>query len=79
VTAQMKQTIHLVFERVDDGGWFVSCPDIPDGSALVAGDADFREARRLAREAVAFTLRGLGVDQDTVTIAEVLPDQREAL
>jgi predicted RNase H-like HicB family nuclease len=79
MTAQAKRTVHVVFEQVEDGGWYVSSPDMPDGSALVAGDEDFDEARKLAHEAVAFTLEGLGLEAAAVDIVDVLPDQRKAL
>jgi hypothetical protein len=71
------QIVHLDFRQDRSGFWSVSSPDLPDGSVLAAGDWDLEEARRLARDAVAFAL---GRDElpRTVRIVERLPAQRQA-
>jgi hypothetical protein len=55
----------------------VTSPDLPDGSALAAGDWGLDEARRLAREAVAFALDADRLPEH-VQIVERLPGRREA-
>lgn len=71
------QVVHLEFRQDPLGFWSVSSPDLPDGSILVAGDWNLEEARRLARDAVAFAL-----DRDTlpetVQVVERLPEHPKA-
>jgi hypothetical protein len=71
------QVVHLDFRRDPSGFWSVTSPDLPDGSALAAGDWDLDEARHHAREAVAFAL---DVDHlpAHVRIVERLPGRRQA-
>ena len=71
------QVVHLDFRQDASGFWSVSSQDLPDGSILAAGDWDLEEARRLAREAVAFAL-GQDSLPRTVRIVEHLPAQRQA-
>ncbi len=73
-----KTIVHLEFHQDATGFWSVSSPDFPDGSALVAGDWDLNEARRLGQEAVAFAFDADQVPAQ-VRIIEVLPDLRQAL
>jgi hypothetical protein len=71
------QVVHLEFRQDPSGFWSVSSPDLPDGSVLVAGDWDLEEARRLARDAVAFALDSDTLPE-TVQIVERLPERRQA-
>jgi hypothetical protein len=74
-----KLVVHLTYRQDPTGFWSARSPDLlPDGSKLVAGDWDFDEARKLARDAVPFSM-DLDELPDYVEIVETLPDQREAL
>ncbi|HYY81208.1 MAG TPA: hypothetical protein VFD04_18800 [Actinomycetes bacterium] len=72
------QVVHLSFRQDPSGFWSVSSVDMPGDTKLVAGDWNLDEARRLAREAVAFAFDADQVPDD-VRIVEVPPDHREAL
>jgi hypothetical protein len=71
------QIVHLEFRQDPSGFWSVTSPDLPDGSVLAAGDWNLAEARRLARDAVAFALDADRLPED-VRIVERLPGRREA-
>jgi hypothetical protein len=71
------QVVHLEFRQDPSGFWSVTSPDLPDGSALAAGDWDLDEARRLAREAVAFALDADRLPEH-VRIVERTPGRHEA-
>ena len=71
-------TVHLEFHQDATGFWSVSSPDLPDGSALMAGDWDVERARRRARESVIFAFNADQVPA-RVRIIETFPEQRQAL
>lgn len=78
VPVTTKLVLHLIYSRDPSGHWSVRSPDpLPDGSILVAGDSDFDEARKLARDAVPFSM-DLDELPDYVEIVETFADAREA-